>query len=61
MRINEDNGRSERSSLNNIVRIHRGTVITDGIGSPHINAPAIPTIEVCGFLITERGDRHRQQ
>ena len=60
MRIN-DNGRSERSSLNNIVRVHRGTVIIGGIGSPHIDAPAIPTIEVCGVLITERGDRRRQQ
>jgi len=32
MRIN-DNGRSDRSSLNNIIRVHRGTLSIGGIGS----------------------------
>ena len=57
MRIN-GNGRSHKSSLNNIFRVHCGTLIIGGIGSPHIDAPAIPTIEVCDILIIERSDRH---
>ena len=57
MRINGD-GRSHKSSLNNIFLFHCGTLIIGGIGSPHIDAPAIPTIEVCDILIIERSDRH---
>ena len=58
--INENNI-SVTLSLNDVFCVrgqqHFGTAFVGGIGSPRIDAPAIPPIEECHILFTERGGK----
>ena len=57
----DENDRSVTSYLNDVFCVqgqqHFGTAIVGGIGSSRIDALAIPPIEECRILLTERGGK----